>query len=166
MHGATHPIRCLQHLCSVHPTPAAHHRRNGIAPHTWPRLSPCRGATEPPLCLPFPDTCIWGQAVSEDGRGKLAGGGSPRSPHERACCSPPLAVTHAWLWHSSSQAVALERAMSCEAAPRLGITISPATQSREKTSPSSTSVISIEGVGLSVWEWHYVPDRDSLQVQH
>lgn len=91
-----------------------------------------------------------------------AGGRAAPHPSQRRSGHP----ANAWLWHGASQAVAPMRAMSCEAAPCLGVTISPATQSKEKTSPSSTSVISIGGIGLSVWEWHYIPDRDMLRVQH
>lgn len=46
-----------------------------------PMLGPARVLVmEPPLRLPFPDTCVWGQAALEDGGGKMAGGGSPRNP--------------------------------------------------------------------------------------
>lgn len=72
----------------------------------------------------------------------------------------------AQLWHGASQAVAPMRAMSCEAAPRLGVTISLTTQSEGKTSPSSPSVVSTEGVGWSIWECHYLPHREMLRFQH
>lgn len=60
--------------------------------------------------------------------------------------------------HGAAQAAAPARAASWEAAPLLGVTISPATQSRPKTSPSSTAVISTEGAGLAGWEWHRTAD--------
>lgn len=137
-----------------------------------PMLGPARVlAVEPPLRLPFPDTCVWGQAALEDGGGKMAGGGSPRNPTSGHAAPHPSQwrgghPAEVWLWHGASQAVAPMKAMSCEAAPRLGVTISPATQSKGKTSPSSSSVISMEGAGMSVWEQHHMPDWDMLPVKH
>lgn len=138
----------------------------------YPMLGPARVlAVEPPLRLPFPDTCVWGQAALEDGGGKMAGGGSPRNPTSGHAAPHPWQwrgghPAEVWLWHRASQAVAPMKAMSCEAAPRLGVTISPATQSKGKTSPSSSSVISMEGAGMSVWEQHHMPDQDMLPAKH
>lgn len=164
-HVLAAPVLCTPCTCC---TPEA---KQHCTPCSTP-LESSRGATEPPLRLPFPDTCTWEQATAEDGGGKLAGGGSLRSPrsgwvrcsHPSQRCSRHRA--NAWLWRGAPQAVAPVRAVSCEAAPLLGITISPATLSAGKISPSGTGVISTEGVGLSVWEQHYAPDRDTRRVQH
>lgn len=84
----------------------------------------------------------------------------PRSPRPgRAAPHAGQRGWNAWPGHSAAQAVAPVRAASWEAAPRLGVTISPATQCRPKTSPSSTAVISSEGAGLAGWEWHRTPAR-------
>lgn len=61
-------------------------------------------------------------------RGAPASGRAAPHPSQRRSGRPAIA----WLWHGASQEVAPMRAMSCEAAPRLGVTISPATQSKEK----------------------------------
>lgn len=109
------------------------------------------------------------QGAGREG-GRNAGreaGGSPRSPRggraapharQRGCGRPASAR----LGHSAAQAVAPVRAVSCEAAPRLGVTISPATQSRRKTSPSSAAVISTQGAGPGGWGRHRSAERARL----
>lgn len=87
----------------------------------------------------------WRRNPAGKAAGKAAG---PRGAPERACCSPrQQEAAGARLGHSAAQAVAPVRAVSCEAAPRLGVTASPAAQSRRKASPSSAAVIAAGPAG-------------------
>lgn len=161
---AAPPLRASRTRC----TPAAKRRR---APRSAPlESSPWTEGAALALTLPR-HVYAWTGRHGGWRRGGWRAVGPPGAPASGPAAAHPSRrrsghPANGWLWHGASQAVAPMRAASCEAAPRLGITISPATQSEGKTSPSSASVISIEGVGLAGWEWHYVPDRRRLRVQH
>lgn len=142
--------------------PRAHHASEAVssqmAPHppTWDLAK-----TEPPL--PFRDTCLQEQAVPWDGREAVG------SPCTQSCCSPPLVAMEpapsrclAWVQHVPGSGQG-NQPRSCSL---LGSSILPATQSREKTPPSSTSVISDAGIGSPAWESHYGSEGNTLRAQH